>query len=336
MSAQVIYTGPGKVFFDSVTLDADQPNGQINMVKEEASVDRGSAMFGHLYKTWKDTIVRVTCNPFDNWSLLSTLYPAYIGVTTVATGSQVAGGTGAVAPGTRPHDIFGGGANGLAGLKVWTRDDRTYNPLRGATTKHPNMKFGAGVPLYGPCEITCLGDPAKNPGSDAFLFAGTVAGSITESAGSDPSATAATLADVPVGKWTGAYGSVTGFTGMEAEDAWELVSDVKYNTHTVQGLSRHMTLSSAAFMLKSRLVGPTHTQVMGLLEAHTLGQALKHGSATDMVITNGTKTVTLKNCEPVGVGFEFGGQKLGTGETGWVTQAVFTSGVISPFVIFSA
>jgi len=49
-----------------------------------------------------------------------------------------------------------------------------------------------------------------------------------------------------------------------------------------------------------------------------------------------SKTITLKNADAVGAGFEFGGTQLGTGEMGFVTTMTFTSGNPQPLLVFSA
>jgi hypothetical protein len=90
---------------------------------------------------------------------------------------------------------------------------------------------------------------------------------------------------------------------------------------------------SAAFMVRVRPVGPTHTQIVGQAKAHTLG--VKLGSY-DLVLTGpGGKLITLKNAGVRGAGFEFGGSTLGTGEVGFVNSMTFTAGVPQPLIIFA-
>ena len=52
----------------------------------------------------------------------------------------------------------------------------------------------------------------------------------------------------------------TRFGALEAENGWDLICDVKYSPITVQKITRLYKLDSARFMLRGRLVGPTHTQ----------------------------------------------------------------------------
>jgi hypothetical protein len=320
------YTGPGKVYINSVGLQASGENGQIKFSITEKMSDVATAQYGKIAATLDDVTGEIDITPFDNWGLLPTLFPAFLGVTHGVT-------AGALLIGTRPH-----GAS-LAASKIWTPDGRLYNAVRTAITGHPSLKLGSGDGLYGAVKITCLGDPSKNPGDAAFLLAGNA---ITESAGADPGG-AMTMADFIRGRWFGAWGTLAGFGGdagapVEAEDGWELVPDIKYSARTVQKVTRHMVLDSVAFMAKCRPVGPTQTQIAGALLAHTAGS--RHGAGTnaaDLVLTGpSSKTITLKKAEIMGAGFEFGGTKLGNGEVGFVTSMTFTAGAADPLLVFSA
>ena len=324
--AQNYYTGPGKVYFNSVGLQANGVAGQISASINEKTSEAANAMFGRVGETLDDVTAEISLTPFDNWGLLRTLFPAYLGVTVGAS-------AGALVIGTRPH----GAAN--VATKIWTPDGRLYNFVRTAITQHPNVKLGSGEPLFGGIKITALGDIAKNPGDASFLLA---SNAITESAGADPGG-AFTMDDFIRGKWTGAWGTLAGFGGdagsaLEAEDGWELVTDVKYSARTVGRVTRHMVLDSVAFMVKARIVGPTQTQIAGALLAHTSGERLASGTnGADLVLTGpSSKTITLKECEIRGAGFEFGGSKLGNGEIGFVTRMTFTAGAADPLLVFSA
>jgi hypothetical protein len=165
---------------------------------------------------------------------------------------------------------------------------------------------------------------------------------ITESAASDPGGVF-TLADFVRGKWTAAWGTLAGFGGdggsaLEAEDGWQLVPDIKYSPRTVQKVTRHMVLDSVSFMLKGRPVGPTQTQIAAAVLGHTAGSRFGAGTnAADVVLTGpSSKTITLKQAEIRGAGFEFGGTKLGNGEVGFVISQTFTSGAANPMLVFSA
>ena len=320
------YSGPGKVYLNSVALQAQGENGQIVAIINEPTTPVAAAMFGRIGETFDDQTGRISVTPFDNWGLLATLFPAFLGISVGST-------AGALVVGTRPH----GAAN--VPTKIYTPDGRLYNFVRTAVTKHPDLKLGVGEPLFGPCEITALGDPTLNPGAASFLVTGNA---ITETGGSDPGGAFVT-SDFERGAWSGAWGTLAGFGGdggaaLQAEDFWTVQINAKYSPLKVQKCTRHMKLDSVEIMAKARLVGPTHTQLIGELGTHTLGSLYGSGAnAADLILTGpNSKIITVKKTELRGAGFEFGGTKLGTGEVGFVTQMTFSAGAPQPLLTFSA
>jgi len=295
-------------------------------VINEPTTPVAAAMFGRIGETLDDVTAKISVTPFDNWGLLATLYPTFLGI---SNGSNA----GALVVGTRPH----GAAN--VATKIWTPDGRLYNFVRTAVTKHPDLKLGVGVPLFGACEITALGDPTLNPGVASFLVA---ANAITETGGVDPGGAFVT-SDFIRGAWTGAWGTLAGFGGdggaaLQAEDFWTISVNAKYSALKVQKLTRHLKLDSVEIMAKARIVGPSHTQIIGELGTQTLGSLFgSNTDAADLVLSGpGGKTITVKQTEIKGAGFEFGGTRLGTGEVGFVTQMKFTAGAPTPLLTFSA
>ena len=312
-----IYAGPGKVYLNSIALQPEGENGPINIVLTETTAEIAAAMFGRVSDQLVDQVAEITCKPFDNWGNLATLYPARIGV-------KVGAAAAALLVGGRPH----GGAN--LPTVVWTPDGRIYNAVRTAVIGHPSLHLGIGKALFGDCKISCLGDPAVAIGGAGYLFA---ANAITESAGADPGGQM-TMGDFIRGAWTGAWGAVTGFTAIQAEDEWTIETSVKYSPLKVQGRTLAMKLDSVGFMAKCKPYGPTHTQILGIVGAHTQGQRM--GSA-DLVLTGpSAKTITLKNCELRGAGFTFGGTTLGTGEVAFVNEMTFIAGASQSLLEFSA
>jgi hypothetical protein len=130
------------------------------------------------------------------------------------------------------------------------------------------------------------------------------------------------------------FGTGVGATAIQAEDEWTIETNVKYSQLRVQGRTVGFKLDSAAFMARVRPYGPTQTQIMNRVGSHFLGGRL--GSA-DLVLTaslSGT-TITLKNAEVHGAGFEFGGTALGTGEIGFVNEMRFSAGAPLSLLEFS-
>jgi hypothetical protein len=320
------YSGPGKVYFNSVGLQAQGENGTITATINEPTTPVAAAMFGRIGETFDEQTAKISLTPFDNWGLLATLYPAFLGISVGTT-------AGALVIGTRPH----GSIN--APTKIFTPDGRIYNFVRTAVTKHPELKLGVGEPLFGAMEITALGDPTLNPGANGYLLA---ANAVTESGGADPGG-AFTTSDFIRGAWSGAWGTLAGWGGdggaaLQAEDFWTVQVQAKYSALKVQKVTRHMKLDSVEIMAKCRLVGPTHTQIITELATHTSGSLYGAGTnAADLILTGpGAKTITLKQVEVRGAGYEFGGTKLGTGEVGFVNKMNFVTGSPQPLLIFSA
>lgn len=324
--AQAFYTGPVKVYFNATGLQVNGAQGQGKFNIAEKTSDAGTSQFGKIAETLDDVVGEIDFTPFDNWGSLATLFPSYLGVSVGAV-------AGALLIGTRPH----GAAN--AACKLWTPDGRLYNAVRAAITTHPSLKLNPGEPLFGACKITCLGDPTLSPGAASYLLA---ANAITETGGVDPGG-AMTMADFVRGRWTAAWGILAGFGGdggaaLEGEDGWEIIPDIKYHAVAVQKVTRHMVLDSVAFMAKCRPVGPTQTEIAGAVLAHTAGSRFGAGAnAADLVLTGPSgKTITLKQAEIKGAGFEFGGTKLGNSEIGFVSSMTFTGGAPGPLLVFSA
>ena len=201
------YAGPGSVYFGTIGFQPEGANGAITAAIEEKTSVRGSAQFGDMFETADDASGKVTFVPFDSWSLLPVLFPAYLGVTTSA-------GAGSLAVGTNPFDPTN--ANISTPCGVWTSDTRLYDFVRGAITKHPNLKFLPGAPLFGSTEITAFGDLTKSMGDNSFLVN---ANAITETGAASPITTNPfAIADYGQSHWTAAWGAINGFVGMEAED----------------------------------------------------------------------------------------------------------------------
>ena len=311
------YAGPGKIYFNSIGLQPEGENGSVVIALNEERADIAAAMFGKIGQQQLNEEASISFTPFDNWGSLRTLLPASVGVTVGASAA-------ALVIGTRPH----GAAN--VPCKVWTPDGRLYHAVRAAVVGHPSLHLGIGKALFGQATISCLGDPATAMGASGHIISGNA---ITESAAADPGG-AMTMADFIRGAWVGVWGAVSGFDAVEAEEEWTIENQIKYSPLKVQGRTVAMKLDSVSFMAKVRPYGPTHTQILAAIGAHTHGQRL--GSA-DLTLTGpSSKTITLENAEAVGAGFEFGGTRLGSGEIGFVNEMSFSAGAPTSLLTFSA
>jgi hypothetical protein len=320
-----LYAGPGKLFVGTTALWPEGENGQIIASVEQASEEYASAFYGRHGEQQADALARIKVTPFDNWGALGVLFPATLGCKVGAAAAALAAGTQSPPAALTP-------------VKIWTPTGRLYTFVRGGLVKPPELHLGVGKALFGEAEFLCLGDLAKALGAAAFLY------TITETGAADPGGLM-TMSDFIRGKWTGVWGDAAGFGGaegddpMEAEEEWVITPSVKWQPYTVQKLTRANLLVSVGFMAKARLFGPTHTEIdaaIGINAGRTLGSRFAE-SGEDLVLTGpGGKTITLKNADVKGAGFEFGGTKLGTGEVGFVNEMTFTGGVPDALIEFSA
>lgn len=332
------YSGPGKLYRNAVAF---WPDGLLKYEISQEKDDIIAAMHGRIGSTLGDTIGKISFTPLDNWTELAQYFPTYLGVTTLG-GSNA----GALLIGQRPHNPLSGGSYASdTPATIWNPDGLKIVVVRTAFTKHPDLHLGAGVKLFGGVELTAL--PSTSSGAVTSIGSSAAFHTITESGASDPGGNMIT-SDIVREPWTGAWGTITGFGGdggapMQVEDEWTLTSDISYSALKVQKQTVHMKLESVQFMIKGRLTLPTWTQIeANVLTGRALGSRWAYpgaqGSAIDLVLTSAIagKTITLKNCDVMGEGFEFGGTKLGTGEVGFVSQVSFSSGAPQPLLVFSA
>jgi hypothetical protein len=325
-----LYAGPGKLYFNSISLFPEGDNGAIKAEVQQEILDVSSGFHGRMTGVQAGLVAKISLTPFDSWGALATLFPTYLGVTVGAS-------TGALAIGAHPHNVSGG--SDLPGV-IWTPDGRSYTFPRCAITKHPDLHLGVDKALFGGIELTALVATGKSMGSAGALY------TIVASAAADPGGQM-TLSDFQRGAWTGVWGTATGFGGdatpypIEAEDGWTITSEIKYSALPVQKMIRAFKLDSVKFMAKVRPYGPTHPNIdaaLAINSSRLLGsQYASSTTAQDLVLTNqNSKTITLKKADVFGAGFEFGGTKLGNGEIGFVNTMQFTAGVAQPLLAFSA
>ncbi len=165
-----LYAGPGKVYMSAKALWPEGENGEIKAEVKQQAVDLASGFFGRVTALQGDAQAIISLTPFDNWSALPLLFPAYLGVSVGAT-------TGALVIGTRPHNVAGGSD---VPAEIWTPDGRSYSFPRAAVTKHPDLHLAINKPLFGPVEIACLIATGSSLGGSGSLY------TIVESAAADP------------------------------------------------------------------------------------------------------------------------------------------------------
>ncbi len=322
-----IYVGPGKVNFNAVAFQPEGTNGAVALRYNEETSQVESGMFGRMGEQEVDQTVELTTRPFDDWGLVPVLFPARVGATTSAAAAALAvssraHGTGAAVPAT-----------------VWRPEGVLYTVLRAGIVGHPTLHLGVGKALFDTVRLVGIGVAGVAMGAPGYLM-----DPPTESGAADPGY-AMTLADFVREAWTGVWGSVAGFGGannvfgnnnpVQAEDEWTIQNEIRYSAFKCQGRTLGFKLDSAAFMARCRPFGPGHTDILAAVAAHAHGELL---GLADLTLTSAlsAKTITLKNADIKGAGFEFGGTTLGTGEVGFVNSMQFTAGAPTALIEFSA
>jgi hypothetical protein len=316
--SETIYAGPAKVYRDATGYFPEGENGQVDFSVDQEKLPVSTALHGQVKVQQGDCTGKISFTPADNWGLLPKLYPPYLGASVGATAGVLAIGT----------KLVSGAA--LKSTTVWVPGDtRSYTAVNTGIVKPSDLHLGVGKALYGPMDIAAVGDPAKQIGAAGFLY------SVVENGAADPGGQF-TLTDFIRERWTLSFGVVADYAAMETEDEWTVSCEVKTQAYKVQKLTRLIKLTSVAWMIKGKIVGPTHTQLdtlIGVNGGRVLGSSF--GSADAVLTSTSGKIITLKNADAVGVGYLFGGSRLGTGETGFVNAMSLTAGVSDPLITFS-
>ncbi|MEN6533033.1 MAG: hypothetical protein ABFD89_05180 [Bryobacteraceae bacterium] len=319
MASETLYAGPAKLYRGTIGYFPEGEGGESKFEINQEKIAVNSAMHGRLRYNQGDATGEITHKPTDNWKNMAGIFLPEFGAKVGATPAALSIGKKLAGLGT------------VVPTKLWVPGDaRMYTAVCTYIASLPQLHLGNGKALFDTFKIGCIGDPDKSLGDADFLY------TITESAAADPGGVMA-MDDFIQEIWTAAWGE--DYTAMQAEEEFVVVPEYKVNVYKVQKLSRLVKLASVSYMVKGRLVGPTHTEIdaaIGINGGRLLGSAFG-AEGTDLVLTSQSgKTITLKNADAVGAGFEFGGTKLGTGEVGFVNALTLTNGTPDALIEFSA
>ncbi len=185
---------------------------------------------------------------------------------------------------------------------------------RAAVTKMPDLYLGLGQPLYSDMEWTgFIKTAAALTDADAF---------ITQTTGASWS-----QADYPTGNQealcTAAWGAITGWTTLYAEEGFKIthelkLSPVKQGNITVD--QRLVGYRAAAMFTPQQ---PTSAQLITSLAQQNTSKGIgtrQSATAADLVITDGTLSVTVKNAAVNKGNFMFSNKKNRPGEWGFISS----------------
>lgn len=297
--ANLLGAGAPKVTFNSATFwtrDDVMPRIAHSLTEQRAS------MYGRVTQTRGPRLIEVTIPLFSLWENLSTLFPSTVVDPTI--GSRVFGST----------DL-------PLVLHAKNQDRLTIHNAR--ITGLSNLKLAANQPIFSAAvKFTGLLKNNANPADAAAYYTYDTA-AYAEGAFA--------LTNFKATAWSGAWGSVTGFTSMNTQDGWDISWDLNMEPDLVDGLGVvDMFLTHFAAKASCIPVGPTIAQLETNLRFQNHANAAigtgVHDLMYDLVLTSGTGSVTLKSASLVETGLAFAPSKKRVTETVWETQRGFTTG----------
>lgn len=294
--------GPAKIVRSGTTLFTES---DFNIEPKPVLQDVSSSAHGRVDATMDDVIYEASFTPVGVWAYITALFP-YIGNGTGGTESP------------RGYRVM---TDTDVPLVVTSKDGAVYTLKAAAVTKMPDILLGPTKSLFGPVTFQAVVANGANP-EDADSFMSIGAGSYSD-ATFDPTA-------IKRQRYSGAWGAITGFTAIQAQDFWTVQSQLNLSPVRVQGYTRDMKIDSMSFMAKCMPVGPTAAQIETNLKAQGSGATegrRQSAGAADLVITGSGVSVTLKNAALRQAGYVFGGIPLRNGELGWETTVAFSAGV---------
>lgn len=194
-------------------------------------------------------------------------------------------------------------------------DGERYVLHRAALTRMPDLFLGLGQPLYGECEWTAyIKTAAALTDADAFL---------TQTTGQTWS-----QADFPTGHQealcTAAWGSVTGWTSLYAEDGFRISHDLQMREVRQGNITVDQVITGYRAAALFRPQQPTSAQLLTSLKFQGASAGIgtrRSTNAADFVIAGSGISVTVENAHPNTGAFNFGARTNRHGEWGMITSA---------------
>lgn len=197
-------------------------------------------------------------------------------------------------------------------VTVLGSDAAGFTFTRGCLTKMPDLFLGLGQPLYGEIEYTCfVGTGKALTDTDAFYALNT---------------TAWDQSDYPTGNQeqlcTMAWGSVTGWDTVYAQEGFKLTHEFKTNAIKQGNITVDQRIQAYRPMLSFTPQEPTTTQLLaafGLQGASAGIGTRKSANVNDAVITGTGISVTVKSAGVNKGQFLFDSKANRHGEFGMIT-----------------
>lgn len=199
---------------------------------------------------------------------------------------------------------------------------------RSGVSKLSSMKLSALATLWGPMEITCLGDPAVAPTSAAYFQA--IAAATTDSTFNET--------QVLSPRYTATFGVV--FAGEEPDEAGfeiEPVLDLVEMPTANYGVI-DIIVESVGLRAKFKPLGRTEAQIATLIklqDATALQPGDPIGTADDLIIAGTGLSFTAKKMGAMSAELVYGTGQFRQGEVAFVNKRSWTAGAPDPLWTFA-
>jgi hypothetical protein len=290
--------GPAYAGFNAKNIQfAEDSTVETGLVTDVVS----TSLYGDVDEIYKDQIVKARGRPlFYDTANISTMWPYLAAV------------SGTTYPGSRDTTC------------VWSSSNGDTITLTSALIgKMPELELGVNGPVLGNMEIWGVIGNGDDPSTANSYYA-----LATGASYSNPAVPGTAVLGRQ--EFTGAWGSVSGFGAIQAQEKWTISHELKLDPITIQGRTRAFRLVSYRAMAKCKPLGPTMAQIDAALYAQGSGAAGGYRlstNAANLVITGSSSmSVTIGNAALKTAGYVFGGKPLRYGELGWVSTLGIASG----------
>jgi hypothetical protein len=283
--------GAPKITFNSVTL---WTRADVTIPLKQNLVQQVSAMYGRVLHTRGPRKIEFSLPIYGFWSNLATLFPSYLLNFTY----------GARMYGTSDLPMVILARNG---------DQLTIHNVR--LTGISNLKLAANQQIFSAdAKFTALIKNNTAPTDAAAYY--TMATAQAYSEGDFPQSAFKSLT------WTGAWGARTGFTSILTQEGWGVDWAIKTQDDLVDGIGPvDMFVEECWLSARCTPVGPTLAQ----LESNTdfqgangdVGADASAGNMDNLVLTDGTSTLTIYNAAVESGNYMFAPFKKRVGEYVW-------------------
>ena len=299
ISLSALGRSPAYILFNSVNLEAREGYRVIAAPAWDRVL---SSMFGPVDAVKTDNVIKLAVRLWGAWENLTTIFPSYL-MNPI--------------PGT---SIFA--AAGSA-LEIIAANGDTLTLNNAAITGLANLYLGTDDTIFAAdVEFTALLSPSTLPSASGAY---TTFGTTTYSAATEAFA----KTNFRRRRFTGAWGSITGFTAIAPQKGVQVAWEVDAKPVRVDGYGTvDMTVNSMIASCKCIPIGPTMAQIKSNSQEESEMGTLGSATSGDLVWTgaNSGPVVTLKNAYLKSYGPVYDPNELRVGEVMWETTRGFSSG----------